>query len=101
MGLYFIPKSLSSNSQLGFAIYVLVVALLLFIVRSDCKQLGESFVRHILLVAFFPVLFGILWLFLWPGTLRLRMNGKSLSETHAAKALRRHEARKRRSNKVK
>ena len=83
---YFIPNSGGIKS----IAYSVTVVALLSLVWFNCKEIGESFLRHCLLVAFFPLIFGLFWLFVWPGVLRLMIQGKKLSETQAAVNYRRY-----------
>jgi len=66
--------------------YLIGCAFILFHVYRDCRVLGENWRKYILLVLLFSVLFYLLWLFVWPGSLRLRWQGKHLRDTPLAKA---------------
>jgi len=66
-----------------------LVILLLLRVHLDCKKLGEGASRHVIPIVLFPIIFGIFWFFVWPGTLRLVLRGESIDDLVVAKALRR------------
>lgn len=62
-------------------ISLIASVLILIQVRRDCRQLGEPWGQHILLVLFLWPIFCPLWLLVWPGSLRLWFQGKSLADT--------------------
>lgn len=64
-------------------------------VKLDCKKISEGYKKHIIPIIFMPVIFSVLWLFVWPGTLRLFIMGKKLEDTYEGKlTLRKKEAEK-------
>ena len=68
----------------------LIASILILIhVRRDCRLLGESWGKYILLVWLFWPIFYPLWLLVWPGSLRLWLQGKSVADLPAAWAHRR------------
>ncbi len=60
---------------------VLASILILIHVRRDCRSLGENWTKYIFLVWIFWPIFYPLWLLVWPGSLRLQLQGKSLLDT--------------------
>ena len=89
---YQIFKNIFPDSEwIPAAIYLAVVSLLLLRVKIDCRTLGESFLRHVLLVILFPTIFAFCWLFIWPGAIRLFLFGGTVADSTAARILRRHQ----------
>jgi len=73
-----------------YIFHFLTCILILMHVRRDCRILGEGWGKYVLLVLFFSWIFYFLWLFVWPGSLRLRLQGKRLADSAMARAVNRH-----------
>ena len=86
---YQILKGIFPGSDwLPAAIYLAVVSLLILRVKVDCKTLGESLTRHVILAILFPIIFAFCWLLIWPGALRLFLSGKRVADSTAAEVFR-------------
>ena len=77
----------SSTNWAG--LWLIASVLILIHVRRDCRMLGESWGRYVLLVWLFWPIFYPLWLLVWPGSLRLWLQDKSVADMPAAWARRR------------
>ncbi len=72
----------------GLTLFFVQISLVIAIfirVKLDCKKISEGYKKHIIPIIFMPLIFSILWLFVWPGTLRLFLMGKKLEDTCAGK----------------
>ena len=78
----------------GYTLLLIQVSILIAIfirVKIDCSKINEGYKKHIIPIIFLPVIFTLLWLIIWPGTLRLFLMGKKLEDTNARKvAIRKH-----------
>jgi hypothetical protein len=78
----------------GYTLLLIQVSILIAIfirVKIDCSKINEGYKKHIIPIIFLPVIFTLLWLIIWPGTLRLFLMGKKLEDANARKiAIRKH-----------
>jgi len=70
--------------------YFIICILILVHVRHDCRILGESWGKYVLPVLIFSWVFYLLWLFIWPGSLLLRFQGKRLEDSSMARLVKRY-----------
>ncbi len=83
---------LSNNTWTLQTLHFTVVTLLVFKIRTDCREIGEPFPKHTALIALFPLIYALCWFLVWPGTLKLWVQGKSLKDTAEAKIHRKRRA---------
>ncbi len=97
---FLILNSLFPNiPSLAGVVYLTLVFALFFQVWHDCRLIGEKLSFHLIFIFALPILTGFCWLLIWPGTLRLRLSGKSLKTSKQAILYRRWQFRNLRSRK--
>jgi hypothetical protein len=89
---YLLKELFPQNETVTLIVYFAFTLFVMIRVRCDCKLIDESFLRHFLLIVFLPLLFALFWFIVWPGSLRLKLKGKSIADTDAAKTFKRYKS---------
>lgn len=74
-----------------YYIFHLIICILALVrVRKDCKTLGENWGKYVLPILMFSWVFYLLWLYVWPGSLKLWFQGKRLEDSSMARLVNRN-----------
>jgi len=82
---YLLENVLNLEGLMLSLVHIFLMIAIFIRVKLDCSKISEGYKKHIIPIIFIPVIFSVLWLFVWPGTLRLYLMGKRLEDTSAGK----------------